>query len=184
METVWPGEFPVLETERLLLRRVSEKDSDGIYRCFSDPATMRYMGTPLDDPLSITGMVESYKEGYSGGYSLIWSLEHRTDGCFLGTAGFEEFSFLDLKAEAGFTLLTEHQGNGYMAEAMEAIIDFGFEGVRLNRIEARVHPDNTRALKLVERLGFFQEGRLRRSVFFNGRFHDQLVFSILKEERG
>lgn len=183
METRWPGKFPVLSTERLILRRVSDRDSEGIYRCFSDPHTMRYMGTPLDDPLSITGIVEDYMEGYDEGYSLIWSLEHRKTGCFLGTAGFEDFSFLDFKAEAGFSLLSSQQGMGYMTEAMIAIIGFGFESIGLNRIEAMVHPENTGALKLVEKLGFTSEGRLRKSIFFNGHFHDQLVFSMLNEER-
>ena len=183
METLWPREFPVLSTERLILRRVSEKDSEGIYRCFSDPDTMRYMGTPLDDPLSITGIVEDYMEGYDEGCSLIWSLESRETGDFLGTAGFEDFSFLDLKAETGFTLLKSHRGKGYMSEAMKAIMEFGFEVMGLNRIEARVHPDNAGAVKLVVKLGLSLEGKLRKSVFFNGHFHHQLVYSILKEER-
>jgi len=183
METLWPGEFPVLRTKRLTLRRVSMNDSHGIYSCFSHPDTMRYMGTPLDDPLSITGIVEDYMEGYDEGCSLIWSLESRETGDFLGTAGFEDFSFLDFKAEIGFTLLRTYQGMGYMSEAIKAIMEFGFETMELNRIEARVHPDNAGALKLLKKLGFTLEGRLRQSVFFNGHLHHQLVLSVLKEER-
>lgn len=183
METVWPEEFPVLTTDRVLLRRVSKKDSEGIYRCFSDPETMRYMGAPLDDPHSIAGIVKEYSNGLKEGRSLIWSLEHRPSGEFLGTAGFEEFSFLDVKAEAGFTLLGSYRGKGYMTEAMSAILTFGFREVGLNRVEAMIHPENTAAVKLVETLGFLKEGRLRKSVFFNGNFHDQMVFSLLREER-
>jgi len=183
MEAVWPGEFPVLNAGRVLLRRVSKKDSNGIYRCFSNPDTMRYLGTPLDDPLSISGIVEDYMEGYDEGCSIVWALENRKTGEFLGTAGFENFSFLDLKAETGFTLLESHQGQGYMSEALKSIMEFGFETIMLNRIEATIHPDNAGALKLVEKLGFSLEGRLRKSVFFNGSFHDQLVFSVLKEDR-
>lgn len=181
METEWPGSFPVIRTERLLLRRVSPGDSAGIYSCYSDPDTMKYLGTPLDDRLSAAGIVEDYISGFEEGHNLVWSLETLCDGTFLGTAGFEEFSFLDFSAETGFTLLQEHRGRGYMAEAMREILTCGFQRIGLNRIEARIHPGNLPAVKLVEKLGFRREGHLRKSVFFRGGFHDQLIYGLLRE---
>lgn len=182
METFWPGNFPVLKTERLLLRRVEKKDSHGIFLCFSNPDTMLFMGTPLDEPESVTGIVEDYMDGFHQGFSMIWALEEKGSGLFIGTAGFEEFSFLDGSAEAGFTLLKDFQGMGYMQEAMHTIINFGFLSLGLNRIQAKVLPENTRAVALVERLGFKVEGTMRKSVFFNGSFHDEHVCAILAED--
>lgn len=143
---------------------------------------MKYMGTPLDDPLSVQGIVEDYIMGFDQGYNLVWTLEEKNTGEFLGTAGFEEFSFLDLKAELSFTLLQQHQGKGYMSEALSAIIDYGLHRMKLNRIEAEMLPGNTGAVSLVEKLRFSLEGHLRKSVFFNGQFHDKLFYSILQED--
>jgi ribosomal-protein-alanine N-acetyltransferase len=181
-ETNWPDRFPVLITERLLLRSVTRNDSHGIYSSFSDPETMRYMGTPLDDPESVTGIVEDYMNGFNEGYSLVWALEEKRSGLFTGTAGFEEFSFLDQSAETGFTLLCGFKGKGYMLEAMHAILSFGFQSLGLNRIQAKILPENTGAINLVKQLGFTTEGCMRKSVFFNGSFHDELICSILRED--
>lgn len=181
-DTIWPEAFPVLEGERVVLRRVRDTDAAGIFRCYSDPDIMRYIGTPLDDPECIQGIVEDYFLGQEEGTSLVWAIEEKHSGEFTGTAGFESFSFLDCCAETGFTLLKEYRRQGYMTEAMEAIIAFAFRELRLNRIEARIHPDNAPALRLAERLGFTLEGTLRQSVYFDGEFHDQMVLSIIRED--
>lgn len=180
--TRWPDAFPVLQGERVILRQVRGTDAPGIYRCFSDPDAMRYIGTPLDDPECIKGIVEDYASGHGNGTDLVWAIEERATGEFTGTAGFESFSFLDGSAEAGFTLLKEYRGRGYMTQAMEAIIAFAFGELRLNRIEVRIHPENAPALRLAERLGFKLEGTLRQSVSFAGEFHDQMVLSIIRED--
>lgn len=181
-ETIWPDTFPVLEGKRVVLRRVRGSDAAGIYSSYSDPDTMRYIGTPLDDPECIQGIVEDYSLGHEQGTSLVWAIEDKASGEFTGTAGFESFSFLDCCAETGFTLLKEYRGQGYMTEAMEAIIVFAFGELRLNRIEVRIHPENSPAVRLAERLGFKLEGILRQSVSFAGEFHDQMVLSIIRED--
>jgi len=180
---IWPKSFPEIETERLLLRRVGENDSTGIFRCFSDNETMRYMGSPLDDPDSVSGIVEDYTGGFEEGCSLIWTLQEKSTGLFTGTAGFEQFSFLDLHTEIGFTLLEEFRGSGLMREALDAIMKYGFDIMGLNRIQAKVLPENAPALRLLGELGLKVEGHLRKSVFFNGGFHDELMLAILREDR-
>ncbi len=181
-EVIWPLEFPELETERLLLRRVSPEDSQGIFECFSSPLAMKYMGTPLDDPGSVGGIVEEYSRGHEEGYSMVWALEEKKGGTFAGTAGFEEFSFLDLSAAISFTLLDSMRGRGFMGEALGAILSYGFNSMNLNRIQATVLPENTGAVKLLKGLGFSTEGLTRQSVFFRGAFHDQLILALLEQD--
>ena len=181
-EIKWPDEFPVIETERLLLRSVSTHDSSGIYSCFSHPETMKYLGTPLDDPKLVEGIVTDYMEGFSQGCSLVWTLEEKSTGTFQGTAGFEEFNFLDCSTELGFTLLQGSRGNGFMTEALSAILDFGFNWMGINRIHAGVLPENTPAVNLLQRLNFKVEGILKQSVFFRDEFHHQMILALLKEE--
>lgn len=175
----WPEEFPVLETERLLLRRVNSDDADGLFRCYSDPEVMKFLSAPLDNEDAIEGILEEYKEGFSRGCNLIWSIVIKKTGVFAGTAGFEEFSFLDSKADIGFSLLPSHQGVGYMREALLEIVNYGFQSININRIQTTVVPGNASSVKLLEKLGFHREGHMKQSVFFNNSYHDELMFALL-----
>ena len=69
-----------------------------------------------------------------------------------------------------------------MREAQEAVIPWGLEAMKLNRIEALVHERNAASLGLLARLGFVQEGRLRQVAFWNGQHHDMLQLSLLASE--
>lgn len=179
---IWPVKFPVLKTERLLLRRVTEKDAGVLFKCYSDPEVMKYMATPLDDEESITGVLEDYIDGFTEGSNMIWAVTVRGTAAFAGTAGFEEFSFLDGKAEIGFSLLSSHQGAGFMHEALREILRFGFHDMLLNRIFAAVVPENTSSVKLLEKLGFQREGHMKQSIFFNGHYHDEMILALLNPE--
>ncbi|MEA3266722.1 MAG: GNAT family N-acetyltransferase [Candidatus Fermentibacteria bacterium] len=183
---LWPDKFPVIQTERLVLRQVATEDTEGLFLCYSDPEVMKYLATPLDNEDAIEGILEDYKDGFNQGYNLIWSIIIRETGAFAGTAGFEEFSFLDCKADIGFSLLRKHQGKGYMEEALSKIVAYGFQELNLNRIQTTVVPENTASVKLLNRLGFQKEGHMKQSVFFNNSFHDELMFAVLNnaEETG
>ena len=76
----------------------------------------------------------------------------------------------------------EYKNQGYMREAIAAIIPFGFEAMELNRIEAFIHPDNTASRKVVERMGFQQEGWLREHYAADGVVGDSLVYGLLRRE--
>ncbi len=178
----WPEEFPVLTTKRLLLRRVSQGDAAPLFECYSDPAVMKYLSTPLENLDAIQGILEDYRDGFTDGVSIIWAVVVRETGLFAGTAGFEEFSFLDGKADTGFSLLSSHQGKGYMTEALGEILRYGFAKMRINRIQTTVVPENISSLKLLEKLGFEQEGHMKLSVFFNNSFHDELIFALLNTQ--
>lgn len=180
MDIIWPSSFPELITGRLLLRQVSEKDAHDLFTCYSSSETMRYLGTPLNEPESIEGILGEYIHCRENGTGIVWALETREDGSFAGTAGFEEWSFLDARTEISFTLKAEHQGKGLMREALSAIISYGFDTLNINRMEALIHPENRRAVKLILHLGFRLEGRLEKRVYFQGGFHDQLMFARLR----
>jgi len=69
-----------------------------------------------------------------------------------------------------------------MVEAVRTLINYGFQQLNLNRIEATTDSENTRSIRLLERLGFLKEGRLRQKYFYKGKHHDELVFSLLKKD--
>jgi len=73
-------------------------------------------------------------------------------------------------------------GQGIMTETLSAVLKYEFERMNLNRIQATIDSENTRSMKLAQRLGFKKEGVLRQRSYFNGQFRDDVCFSLLKEE--
>jgi ribosomal-protein-alanine N-acetyltransferase len=69
-----------------------------------------------------------------------------------------------------------------MREALTVALDWGFEHMALNRIEAQVHSDNAASLKSVEKLGFVLEGRIRQAGFWLGQYHDLLQYGLLRSD--
>jgi GNAT superfamily N-acetyltransferase len=79
-------------------------------------------------------------------------------------------------------IATEYQGQGYGSEAIRWILNWGFQMAGLHRIGLQSASFNTRAIKLWERLGFQKDGNLREAVWINGKWHDEVIFSILEDE--
>jgi len=76
----------------------------------------------------------------------------------------------------------EEQGKGYGTEAMQLLIEYGFDNLNLNRLALEVSDFNSRAIKCYQNVGFIEEGRKREACFRNGEYHDQIVMSILRRE--
>lgn len=74
------------------------------------------------------------------------------------------------------------QGKGYGTEAMKLLMSYGFNTLNLNRLDLKVNDFNSRAIKCYQKLGFVEEGRMREATFVNGKYHDQILMSILQNE--
>jgi ribosomal-protein-alanine N-acetyltransferase len=86
------------------------------------------------------------------------------------------------QAEIEYDLEPTYWGQGIMTEALGAVLKYGFEEMRLNRIQAIIDPKNDRSMNLVTRLSFKKERVLRQRSCFNGRLNDDAIFSLLYEE--
>jgi RimJ/RimL family protein N-acetyltransferase len=86
------------------------------------------------------------------------------------------------QAEIGYTLATEHQGQGYAFEAVEAILEYLFNRLAKHRVTASVDPENIRSIHLLEKLGFRHEGHFKQSIFIRGEWYDDVIYAMLQEE--
>ncbi|MFB9433265.1 GNAT family N-acetyltransferase [Streptoalloteichus tenebrarius] len=82
----------------------------------------------------------------------------------------------------GVAIAADHHGQGYATDASRAMVDFGFCQLGLHRITATIGPENTVSLRVIEKLGFTLEGRLRDHVFTNGSWRDSLLYSMLEDD--
>jgi len=104
------------------------------------------------------------------------------DGNLLGWVKLSRIRWISRSAYLTFALDQSWRGKGYGIRMLQAFLEFYFHVLGFRRITAEVYEYNTRSRKLVEKLGFLEEGRLRKARFWNGEFHDIIVYGLLAEE--
>ncbi|MDQ0219812.1 N-acetyltransferase [Peribacillus cavernae] len=173
--------FPVFETERLILREITEKDAHGIFNCFSNNAVTRFYGqdtlTTLDQAKQF---VEAFSKNYNEKRGIRWGIELKGKEGIIGTIGFHAWSPKYKRAEIGYELHPDYWRKRYATEAVKKVVSFGFNELGLTRIGAVVFIDNHASNQLLIKLGFEKEGILRNYMYQNGVPYDTNVYSILK----
>lgn len=175
--------FEFIETERLLLRKLTPEKYRQIYRTLSDAEIMNLLG--LADEKALYMEKEKYESGLSThNRSFVnFQILDRESGQLLGACGFHSWYTEHARAEIGYALTNEDsKTKGIMSEAMKEVLHYGFEYMRLNRVEAFIGPNNIPSLKLVAKFGFQEEGRLRGHYCKKGIIEDSVVFGLLREE--
>ncbi|KAF0823121.1 GNAT family N-acetyltransferase [Cytobacillus firmus] len=173
--------FPILETERLILREATEEDAKDMFVYLSDQLVVKHMGiSACETPEEVLGEIEWYKSIYTNGTGIRWGITLKDSGKVIGSCGFLNRNPKHYRSEVGYELSREHWGKGIANEALERVLKFGFEHLGLERIEALIEPKNLSSQKLVERQGFTREGLLRHYEYTNGKFDDLYMYSILK----
>jgi RimJ/RimL family protein N-acetyltransferase len=154
----------VIETDRLILRRLSIEDGAFILRLVNEPSWLRFIGDrgirTLDEACDyiLRGPVESYQRLGFG----LYLTELKGDETPIGICGLIKRESLK-DVDIGFAFLPEFWGRGYAYEAAAAMMDYGKNAFGLNRIVAVTTPDNYSSIKLLEKLGFRFE-RMARLV--------------------
>jgi ribosomal-protein-alanine N-acetyltransferase len=179
-----PAPFPLLETNRLRLREIVDFDAADLFSIHGDQKLMRWFGSePLQDLAAAQALVKTFASWRTlPNPGTRWAIESKGRTGLVGTCGLFSWNRNWRKCVVGYELASHAQGKGYMAEALAAAFQWGFENIALNRIEAQIHPDNTPSIKLAGSLGFVKEGCLRDVGLWGGKYHDMLQFSLLKRE--
>lgn len=174
--------LPVLETERLLLRKMRLGDAEAMFAYASDPEVTRFVlwdthRSIEDSERFLSVATEGYERGDFGG----WGVVLKDSGAFVGTCGID-VDYEHARAELGYVLSREHWGKGLMPEAVRAVIRFCFVRMGLNRVEARCIAENTASARVMEKAGMAYEGTFREREFIKGAYRDMKLYSILRRE--
>lgn len=173
-------QFPVLETRRLLLREIRSTDAPEIFRMRASGRVNRFIPrnnmTVPEDALSLA---EKTKQAYEQGQGIGWAGVLKGSEHIIGTCGFNRIDYYNLRAEIGGELAVEQWGKQLALEAVSAIVQFGLGPMNLHAIEARLSPENRGAVQLLEYLGFAKEAHFKDYVYFDGRFSDMAVYTLM-----
>lgn len=168
-----------LTTARLRLRPLGDRDALALFAIYSDPRVMRYWSSPPWDSLETakTSIANDVADRVAGAH-LRLGIEHPEQG-LLGTCTLFGIQRSSRRAELGYALASPHWGNGFMQEALGALIGHGFGALALNRLEADIDPRNAASAKTLQRLGFRLEGHLRERWIVAGEVSDSDLYGLL-----
>lgn len=174
---------PTIETERLILRRISVVDTADMYDYARSPVVTRYLTWEPHRSLAYTKEYLEYLESRCAvGDFFDWAVIERTSGRMVGTCGFTRFRYEDDCGELGYVLNPDVWGRGYAPEALRALLRFGFDTLGLERIEAKFIEGNARSLRVMEKLGMRFEGYHRNGMRIKGNLCTVGVCAILRGE--
>ena len=172
-----------LPTPRLLLRPLREADAPCVLALFTDGKFMRFGTTPpfaaIDEAHAL---IARDIAAMAAGERLRLGIERREDQALIGICTLFKLDAACRSAELGYGLISNAWGQGYMHEALIALLDYGFSELQLNRVEADIDPHNTDSARSLERIGFTKEGQLRESCVTRGVLTDSARYGLLQRE--
>ncbi|GAB2775584.1 GNAT family N-acetyltransferase [Salinimicrobium soli] len=176
-------DFPVFETARLILRKIELEDAADIQAIRSDQKVMTYMDSYEHKTLEDSEkFISEGLQRYDSQKGLFWGLVEKSSKEFIGDFSFWRIDRKNSRAEIGYTLKPQYWGKGYMKEAMLRLITFGFDDLNLHSLEANINPGNENSRNILLKLGFKKEGYFRENYFYNGKYLDSEIYSLLKKD--
>lgn len=175
--------FPVLKTKRLTLRAIQATDALALFEMQSDALLFKYLGKPPHQNIEETQqLIQTLQKAYEDKTMLCWASTIRDRPDIMGTCGFNRIEPLHRRAEIGGALSARYWGSGVAWEAVEAILRYGFEGMQLHAIEAKINPANRSVERLLKLAGFRKEAHFQERYWNNGQWVDIAVYTLFQSD--
>lgn len=147
--------FPILKTERLTLRQLSIHDEQEIFTLRSDSEINKYLDRSIANTIDEARIfINKINENSTKNVSVYWAITLSDKNVLIGTICLFGFSDENDSCEIGYELLTEFQGQGIMKEAVEKVIEYAFNTIKVQEMETSLHRDNRSSIKLLEKFAF------------------------------
>ncbi len=175
--------MPVLQTERLILRRMSVADAEDMFAYAQMPQVSQYLTwSPHADVCFTYNYLRRVEAQYHRGEFYDWAVVDCLDGRMIGTCGFTSFRAASDVGEVGYVLHPAYWGRGYATEAVRTVLAFGFEKLGLHRIEARFLEGNHASRRVMEKVGMQFEGWQREAILIKGTYCTLGICALLRQE--
>ena len=173
-----------IATARLRMRPMRRDDTEGLFLVFCDAQAMRYWSSPPHgSPLVTIEVIERAQMAFLAGEGIEWAITRAGDDTAVGKIGHWRWQRTHSRSEVGFILRRDLWGQGLAAEALGAVVDWGFARLELHSIEAQLDAANVGSQRTLERVGFRREGLLKQSYFDGREFRDTLLYGMIRDDR-
>lgn len=173
----------VMSTKQVLLRQITVNDLENIYKGLSNPQVIKYYGVSFDSLEATQKQMlwfENLKQTETGVWWAVCSPDNKV---FYGAAGLNNVLKEHKNGEIGFWLLPEFWRKGIMTEVVPLICSYGFDKLRLHRIEAFVESENQNSKKTLTKIGFEYEGTMKDCEIKNGKFISLDMYALIKNNQ-
>ena len=174
---------PTLRTARLSLRPFTSEDADALFALHSNAYVLRYWDSPAwSEPARAERFIARCQQIAEEGSGARLVIEGGSDKAFLGWCGLTRWNPDYRSASLGYCLDDGAWGHGYATEAARALLQWAFDKLDLNRVQAEADTRNAASARVLEKLGFVREGTLREDCIVNGEVSDSWVYGLIKRE--
>ncbi len=174
--------FQNLESSRLLLRQITPEDVNEVFALRSNAEIMKYIPRPLvttnEEALEHIQMIQGKLEKNEG---INWGITIKGNPKLIGIIGHYRMRWEHYRSEIGYMLLPEYHGQGITTEAIQLMINYGFNKMNMHSLEGIIDPANTASARVLEKNGFVKEAHLIENEFFDGRFLDTVIYSLVNK---
>lgn len=179
--TIWE-KFPILNTHRLTLRQIRPKDIHQIFEGLSDQQVIKYYAVSFNSLEATEEQMKWYEGLWKNRTGIWWAISLKGEKELIGACGFNNYEEKHRKVEIGYWLFPAFWQKGFASEAIKKILEFGFEQMQLQRMEAFVEEGNDSSSGMLEKLNFSYEGTMRHCEFKNGTFINVLIYALLQND--
>ncbi|HVB18938.1 MAG TPA: GNAT family protein [Acidimicrobiales bacterium] len=174
---------PALRTERLRLRPFNDADASALFALHRNASVLRYWDAPpWREPQRAERFIVACREMAEEGTGARVAVETLIDEVFIGWCGLTRWNQDFRSASMGYCFEEAAWGHGYATEAAGTLLQWAFDSLNLNRVQAETDTRNTASARVLEKLGFVREGTLREDCVVNGEVSDSWVYGLLRRE--
>ena len=173
--------FPIIETERLLLRSLTMDDAATFFFLRTNEKVIEHFNrAPDESPEATKAKMEEILQMQEKNEGILWVIAFKHKPAeMIGNIGYWRMTKEHYRAEIGYLLSPDHWKKGIMKEVLNAVVDYAFTTMKLHSIEANINPDNVASGALLESCGFIKEAYHKENYYYNGVFYDSIIYSKL-----
>ncbi len=176
------NEHPLLETKRLVLRKMTLEDAEDLFVFLSDKQVLQYAAMPLHVTVEDSeGYIRGAWDAFARQVRIAWVIEEKETKAIIGVCSFFDIVMAHKRAEIAYIFAQNAWNKGYATETAQKLIDFGLNTLQLCRIQASCHPDNAQSAKVLEKCGMQYEGLLRNYKVQHDGPSDRKMYSIISK---
>ena len=175
-------EFPILEIDDLILRRLELGDYDNYYDYVTDELIAKQFLFNYNEESCKQRLEELVKRYEEDNKPFVWAIALKSTNELVGLISVDKISFANKNFSIAYGIRQKYRFHGYAYKAAVILIDYFFKNLNMHRLEIAHNIDNTASRKIIEKLGAKFEGVARQSKFYDNGFKDRRIYSILKDE--